>query len=192
MNVSSATLPRAGETVCGDATYWCRHHGRIVLALVDGLGHGPEAAAAAQAALACVARNPGLDCENLFELCDKALKSSRGAAMAIAIIDEHSGRAELASVGNVRVHMVGRGRGLRFGGARGIVGAGYRNLAPESVTLVEGDTLVLFSDGMDELSKIESLLSAQPFDVERSASRLLEAFARNDDDASVLVYRHHP
>ena len=192
MSVSSATRARAGETVCGDATSWHRQAGRIVLALADGLGHGAEAAAAAQAALDCIARHPGLDCERLFSLCDRALRSSRGAALAIVIIDERSGLAQLASVGNVRVRLIGTSRRLSFGGARGIIGAGYRNLAPESVILQAGDMLVLFSDGIDELADISLVLNARAFDVAHTAPRLLAAFARADDDASMLVYCHSP
>lgn len=51
IEVAGATRPRPGEQRCGDAWLHLDLGDASLLAIVDGLGHGPEAAAAASAAL---------------------------------------------------------------------------------------------------------------------------------------------
>lgn len=190
--ISHAILPRQGESVSGDACAVWNDGQRLVLLLADGLGHGAEAGAAAQKAIDCVSRYRAEDCNSLFARCDQALQGTRGAAMALAILDRSCGVVELAAVGNIRTVLVPvRGRDRRFGAARGIVGAGYTALAPERFALTEGDVLALYSDGLPELAPLAShLQNVQSF--ETLAERLVRQWSRGLDDACLLLYRHKP
>lgn len=190
--LAGATRPRPGERVCGDAyAYWYTPQ-RLVLVLADGLGHGPDASAAAQQALQCVAQWRGSDCATIMRRCDTALQGSRGVAMALALIERNSGRAELAAVGNVRTVLVTTaGRERRFGAARGIVGAGYGELAPERVVLAAGEVLALYSDGLPELLALAPAL-AEAATLAAASARLVQQFALQADDAGLLLYRQSP
>lgn len=188
--IGYVTRPLAGEEVCGDRCDWWSVGGRIVVAVADGLGHGPEAAHAAEAALACIGQNLDLPCETMFATCDARLRETRGVALAVAIIEPASGLMTIATVGNIRAILLNDSRDLRLGGARGIVGAGFVNLAPETMALAPGNVLTLFSDGLEEFPPLREIFSEPALSAQDQAQAILNRWARVNDDASVLVYRH--
>lgn len=192
LTVSAAIRPHHQETECGDQAAWWDTPDRLVVALADGLGHGADAALAARVAIQTVARHAHDTCCEIFEACNEALRHTRGVALTVAIIDSHSSNMQLASVGNIRNRLLTRQRSLHFGSARGIVGAGYHRLTPETVNLQAGDWLVLFSDGIDELADFRPHLvqEACTGQVTPRAAELLSAYASESDDASLLIYQH--
>lgn len=190
LTVGYATRPLPGESVCGDCCGWWDAGERLVLAVADGLGHGQEAARAAEAALACVGDNLEQSCEDIFAACDARLQTTRGVALAVAIIEPASGRMTIGTVGNIRVLLLRESQELRLDGGRGIVGAGYKHLCPESMVLVPGDVLTMFSDGLDEFPELRGFFAEPGQFAQQQAQAILDQCAHNDDDASVLVYRY--
>lgn len=190
LKVACASRPLAGETDCGDVCAWWSQPERLVLALADGLGHGPQAAAAARAAMACIGANLDRSCEQIFALCDTQLHNTRGVALALVIIELATGQLTLGSVGNVRSLLLRSSQHRRFGGARGIVGGGYSSLMPETLILAPGDLLTLFSDGFDEHLPLEESFLLDLASEQALADTVLSRWARPTDDAGVLVYRH--
>jgi len=191
-NLAYATRPFEGETCCGDACGWWQNDHRLVLAVADGLGHGVEASQASQAALACIATHLQETLETLFENCNVALRHTRGAALAIAIIDAKTQQVSVGCVGNIRVQWIHQQRIYRLDGARGIVGGGYGRVVPEIRTLSAGDRLVMFSDGLDDcLPLLSFFATCADLSVQRQTETLIERWARSDDDASALIYEHH-
>lgn len=180
-----------GEDLCGDQLGCFSSRQRLRLAVADGLGHGADAHRAAACAMRVIADAPELDLPELFARCDRALLGTRGAALAVVDVERHAERIIHASVGNVRSVLLQRQRGRvkRLSGARGIVGAGFRGLRPESVPLRRGDWVLLFSDGIPENADFASALtSAVPDDA--LADDLLARWASPRDDASLILYRH--
>jgi hypothetical protein len=190
-NIGYAARPIDGETVCGDQGKAWLLEQRIVLALADGLGHGPGAAHAATAALACIDNALDCSCEELFALCDKQLRSTRGVAMSIAILEPVNGqmRMFLATVGNIRVQLITPERSRFLPMTKGIVGAGYASLQTEEVLMANGDRLVLYSDGFEESLPLSSLLIGESLDAQSLADTALKSWAIDRDDASILVYQ---
>ena len=162
--------------------------GRIVLALADGLGHGPEAARAAELAMACLAQRLDQSCADCLAACDAALYHTRGVALALAQID--GDQLTVASVGNIRVLHLEAGRSHRLGSTSGIVGAGFGPLLPERRELAAGDVLALYSDGFDETIPLRDLLHGASQPPAHLAQIALERWALARDDASMLLYRH--
>jgi len=182
----------AGEDVCGDACAWWRQGQRLVLAVADGLGHGEAAAHAAEAAMQCIGESLDCACEEIFARCDERLLNTRGVALAVVIVDLTSGWMRFGSVGNIRAMLLHDSRELRLGSARGIVGAGYKKLLVETLQLFPGDVLALFSDGLNELVDLRSLVSTAGISVQAQAQAMLDHCGRGDDDAGVLIYRYAP
>lgn len=180
---------KSGQTVCGDACAVWLEVDHIVLAVVDGLGHGPEAASAAQAALRCIGSMRYRSCEDIFTECDKQLYATRGVAMALAIVDPVLHQLTLATVGNIRAVLLTGKRERHLGGARGVVGAGFDGLAPERIELVADDTLLLYSDGLDEFLPWRDI-QLPDFAAPAIAEFALDHWAKDGDDAAMLVYRH--
>jgi hypothetical protein len=178
-----------GESLCGDQLGWWPHTDRLRLALADGLGHGNEAHLAATAAMRELAGQATDALDAVFACCDQALMHTRGVALAVVDILPGEMAIQHAAVGNIRTLLVQYGQVKRLAGARGIVGAGFTGLRPERLSIHPGDWLILFSDGIREnAGLVESLLGARPSD--QLAGQLIEQWAGERDDASLLLYRH--
>jgi len=174
---------------CGDACGYWELNGKIVLCVVDGLGHGEHAETAAKAALDCVAENLAEPLRTIFEKCNTALTSTRGAAMSIAIVDKVTGSLDYAGVGNVNI-VVGKAGNRRLRNNDGIVGGGHRSLHVESFGLSPGDVVVVYTDGLKTniaLKDYDHIVIADP---RRLAEMVLHDWRRGTDDAAVLVFRY--
>lgn len=189
MNIGYVARPLAGEACCGDQGAWWELPHRRVLALADGLGHGRHAAHAAAQAIESVGGHLALDCEGIFGACDARLRGTRGAALAVAIVDLLHNTVTLAAIGNIRAMLLSDGRQRRLGSGRGIVGAGYGALAPEVLPLRRGDVLALYSDGMDEFASLRDCMADGP---QSGAEQALARWGHGLDDASILCYQHDP
>jgi negative regulator of sigma-B (phosphoserine phosphatase) len=190
---AATSRPMRGEQVSGDRVSVQLDGSRAVLAVVDGLGHGPEAAAAARLATDVVEHNPAEPIDVLLLLVHRQLANSRGAAATVAILDADSGRLHWLGVGNVegvvvRADELARPRTIGAFLVGGVLGYQMNQLhAPTQVDLADGDVIVIATDGVRaELSSI--VRSDQP--VERMADRILAKYGRPDDDALVLVARY--
>ena len=198
MNSGYLARPFEGETVCGDAGAIWQRPSRRIMALADGLGHGPAAHHAAMCAMQCIEdsiehstkHSIERSCAELFAACDARLLLTRGAALAIAIIDQARDVVTLASIGNIRAVLLTQHGDFRLGGGRGIVGAGYTWMPPDQMPLAAGDTLVMFSDGVDELADVRACLNRYDVTPQTLAEDILARWGQRSDDASVLVYRH--
>jgi serine phosphatase RsbU (regulator of sigma subunit) len=196
--ISCATLAMQGETECGDCCGYWETPERLIVAVADGLGHGPEAALAAQMAMACIGSALNDSIEQLFCRCDMRLQATRGVALSVVVIEKQSGLMTLASVGNIRTLLIEKEKekekDRRFGATRGIVGGGYGRLSSEQYTIKSGDVLALFSDGLDEFTNVRKATLSMPMPITNStaeyAAFLLEKLANRADDAALLLYRY--
>jgi anti-sigma regulatory factor (Ser/Thr protein kinase) len=99
--VGGISVQRSGENVCGDAWYARCFDGALAILVVDGLGHGPLAASAAQAAVAAFRSAPLAELKQTMTRLHEALKPTRGAAAAVALIDPGAGALRYCGVGNI-------------------------------------------------------------------------------------------
>ncbi|MCW6511566.1 SpoIIE family protein phosphatase [Lichenifustis flavocetrariae] len=170
---------------CGDA-FLCWREGPLwTICLVDGLGHGAEAALAAEAALTEAARWKALSPGDILSRVDDAIHGSRGAAMSVVRIDEARRTLEHAGVGNIRVALFGD-KTLRLDGRAGIVGNGFKPGAWPSLGWRDGDVLVLWSDGLDPYLKLDRLSLRLKGNPEALAERLIDQFSTRRDDSCIV------
>jgi negative regulator of sigma-B (phosphoserine phosphatase) len=167
-----------------------------LLAVIDGLGHGPEAATAAGTAVDVLRENPTEPVEVLLVLCHAALARTRGAAMTIASISATDGSMSWLGVGNVEAALLrGDSEGNSLGNTSpdwallsgGIVGHQLPTLRSHAVDLRTGDLLLMATDGIARSFTQDVHLGAAPA---RLADGILENLARPTDDALVLVARY--
>ena len=191
---AAKSRPRPGENVCGDRLLAVDVNGTgALIGVLDGLGHGAEAAEAANCGVEVLrnARSEPLDV--LVQRCHRALSGTRGAAMTLARIDFQADTLSWVGIGNVAADLVAKhpaGVEVRSSArlAGGIVG--YRIpevLTPQEVPIRPGDLLVIASDGIveDHLDDID--FSAPALVI---ADQILRSHAKDNDDALVLAARH--
>jgi anti-sigma regulatory factor (Ser/Thr protein kinase) len=183
------TLPLAGEEECGDGwAVGCHERGATLLA-ADGLGHGPEAARAAQGAIGALERYRELEPAQLMERAHEALRITRGAAVAIAHIDCARDEVRFAGIGNVNACVFDRTGRRALVSHNGIVGHNMRKVQEFSAAFGPGALCIMHSDGVQtqwDLDAYPGLGARHPALV---AAVLMRDFIRRRDDAMVLVVR---
>jgi serine phosphatase RsbU (regulator of sigma subunit) len=189
IEIASAGRPHPNETVNGDACSvgWRDEHCRI--AVVDGLGHGPAAAEAAQRALATLGARPDLPLVEAVGDCHEALHSTRGAALTIVDIDCASMRLSHVGVGNVEARVWSPVREQRLSPARGIVGNVLPRLQSAELDLPEDWILVIYTDGISGRFTLDVMLGEQLAALPDITASLLADWSRATDDATVVIAR---
>ncbi|MNL13454.1 Stage II sporulation protein E (SpoIIE) [compost metagenome] len=154
--------------------------------MIDGLGHGPEAALAMRAAREVLASNASDSPSSLVERCHLALRGTRGAAITVASLRED--RLRWLGVGNVEALLVRtEPPQLRFAPLRaGVVGEVLPPSSEAELPLQVGDTLIFATDGIRADFADAPEIGLRPAEV---AQRVLERFGKASDDALVLVLR---
>lgn len=189
-----ARRPRPGEKVCGDQSIAVDVNGTAALfGVLDGLGHGAAAAAAALRAADVLSRERAAPLGVLIRRCHQALAGTRGAAITLARIDFHADSLDWIGIGNVTANLVAKGpAGPQVRSSALLTGGivGYRipdALPTHETAMGPGDLLVIASDGIadDHLDNIDFAGSAMVI-----AKRMLNCHSRETDDALVLAARH--
>jgi serine phosphatase RsbU (regulator of sigma subunit) len=160
-----------------------------MVTVVDGLGHGPDAAEAARLAIrafhAHVAERP----TRIIERMHDAMRSSRGAAVAVAEIDAEAGVIRYAGVGNISAAVVSGAEARNLVSHSGTVGHQLHNVQEFVYPWPAGALLVMHSDGITQrwdLERYPGLASRDPVLV---AGVLYRDFTRGRDDTTMLVVR---
>ena len=150
---SVATRPLARQSVSGDLSLVTSFLGGVLVAVVDGLGHGEEAVTAAQRALTTLTENARESVVLLLQRCHEELKGTRGAVMSLASFHVHDGLMTWVGVGDVE-GMLLRGS-LEAGRAReilplrgGVVGYQLPPLRATTLPVRRGDVLIFATDGI--------------------------------------------
>lgn len=186
---AALTRPIEGETVCGDAFAQRMVAGGRLVMLADGLGHGAMAARASGAAVRSFLTSTEDSPRGVLEQLHRALRDTRGAAVAVAHVARDTGRVVYAGVGNISGRIVDTGSSSHLSSQPGIVGSNVPTVRELPFMIEPGQSLVMHSDGLTErwsLDDLPGILSAAP--VVMSAALLRSAGVRRDD-ASVLVVR---
>lgn len=189
--VGAVSVPKREEEVCGDGVAVLRNGSMVSAMVVDGLGHGVMANAAAQEARrhflsAGLMRSPAAALQKVHA----GLRATRGAAVGIVTVDMAAGQALFAGIGNIAGLAAAEGNIRRFVSMNGIAGHTAGSLR-EFVYPCDGSGLVilLHSDGVSanwSLDRYPGLSARHPSLI---AAVLLRDFGRGRDDATVLAIK---
>lgn len=185
--IAVAARPYPGEPVSGDGWTVEWHAGVCRIAVIDGLGHGAEAAAAAMEAVRALIAHPEADPLRALEICHAALAGTRGAAIAIAAIDPVRSTLTYAGIGNIEAQLAQAGRVERPISYRGIAGGTVHTTRAATIPLMEGWLLAMHSDGVSARFTLTDFPLQPGAPAEPLARAILEQWGRTSDDATVLV-----
>ncbi len=190
---ASAMFTLPGQDECGDRDGIVATPNGALATVIDGIGHGGEAAEAAERALASIRQlTRGESLIEMLKRCHTALTSSRGAVMNLASFDTDEGTLTWLGIGNVEGRLLLRN--TQSGYVRqnllmrpGVVGQRLPSLQVAVSRIHHGDLLIFATDGVApdfaEHIKIDSPVS-------EIANGIISRYCKKTDDALALVVRY--
>jgi phosphoserine phosphatase RsbX len=185
--VAGSVLP--GQSESGDHHVVCFFPDGVLVAVLDGLGHGNGAAAAATKAARVLKENVQEPIIALVRRCHEELRATRGVVMSAAAFNVEYGLMTWIGVGNV----LGV---LRHSGTQrphsqellllraGVVGVLLPPLKAAVLPVLPGDTLIFATDGVrDDFAQAPLHLDTP----KKAAEDILSRFGKGNDDALVFV-----
>lgn len=177
------------ESANGDAYYIGFRDHLALFAVVDGLGHGAGAKAAADVALQILGSWMGESLDDLMYRLHDSLRATRGAVAAVAEINREAGTLHYAGVGNIDTRVFNAPEPVALVPANGTLGARLGRLSVRTGRWSPGTTIVMTSDGLSsawDISSYPGVLGRSP---QLLAGLLMRDYARDNDDATVLVVK---
>lgn len=187
-----AALALPGQAESGD---WhvvkCFPKG-VLVAAIDGIGHGDEAAAAAKIATAVLEAHADEPVIALVRRCHESLRATRAVVMSLASFNTAHGLMTWLGVGNVHGVLLRSGATMSPGEESlllrgGVVGGQLPPLQAAVLPVTPGDTLILATDGIHS-NFAPGIAQSQP--PQKAAQSILARHGKGNDDALVLVVRY--
>ena len=180
-----------GEGESGDMHMVCCNQNGVLIAVIDGIGHGEEAAEVAKTAATLLRSSADEPVISLVERCHEKLKGTRGVVLSMAFIAPEQKMLTWIGVGNVQGVLL---RADTTNGnmqeslllRAGVVGSKLPSLQASVLPVSQGDTVVFATDGIQSDFSIGLNAKENP---QRAADRILNKFRNRSDDALVLVAR---
>ena len=178
-----------GETLNGD-TYVISHLSPVktIAAVIDGLGHGKEAHMASNIIKEQILLKSDLPLDELIKYIHQAARGTRGAVIGLIIINIETSKLSFVGVGNIEGFIQsasGKKSLISFGG---ILGHSIRTPRIFELPFQQGDSVCLFSDGINTRWNIDELnWKEHP---QKNADFLITNYSRLNDDATVLIINY--
>jgi phosphoserine phosphatase RsbX len=189
-DVAQATLK--GENKSGDGYLVKPFANNVLVAVVDGLGHGDEAAAAAKIAVDVLDANAHDSVISLFKRSHEALRKSRGVVMSMALLNGLDATLTWTGVGNVEGLVVRADPEIKPEKESllmrpGVLGSSLPTLYASIIQMMPGDTFVFATDGIR--SGFDEIVNS--YDPPKEiATAIVSKYSKGSDDALVLVARY--
>jgi serine phosphatase RsbU (regulator of sigma subunit) len=189
---SAAILALKGQTISGDIFLIRPFPNGVLVAAVDGIGHGPEAHAAAQIAISILEAKADQSIVSLVQNCHEALKSMRGVVMSLASFNKAEKTMTWLGVGNVEGRLLRanpetsqKRENLLLRG--GIVGQNLPTLITSTLSVNPGDTLIFASDGIRSDFALSLDVNSPP---QQLVKDIIARSSKDTDDTLVVVARY--
>jgi anti-sigma regulatory factor (Ser/Thr protein kinase) len=185
--VGAVCLPMHPDEPCGDAWAVEQEGGRAVVLVVDGLGHGLDAAQAAHAALDVFAEHWRRSPAEVMARLHGGLRVTRGAAALVVELNRGSGQARACGMGNIFGRIIGATGERTIVSWPGIVGFQAPRLREEVLPMGPDDVVVLASDGIRTHMDLDAYPGIWQHHPSLAAAILFRDFSRRRDDTTVVV-----
>lgn len=187
LRVGSIQSPIRGEEVCGDSWGVRFSESSAMLLLADGLGHGIGAATASRKAVAMLMESVATTPLTLLEGVHRALRGTRGAAVAIARIDFAAASLSFAGVGNISAILTHGDKVQHLISPNGTAGDTVRKWQEFTHPWSPFSRLLMHSDGLTTSWKLSEYADLMGKDPALIAASIFREARRERDDACVVV-----
>lgn len=189
LEIGVVCLPMQGEEVSGDAWAIQSNGNRHLFLVADGLGHGELAAQASLEAVRVFQENAANSAVEIIQKMHPALRSTRGAAVAIAAVNFKEQTVSYAGVGNISGTLLSSARNTNMVSYNGTVGHEMRKVQEFSYQWFPGGLLIMHSDGLGTQWNLDRYPGLFNFHPSLIAGILYRDYNRGRDDVTVLVVR---
>lgn len=183
-------VAKPGEDDCGDGWLVQSADGRHSVLVVDGVGHGAQAATAARTALRIAQENVRREPVAVLESMHAALRSTRGAAAALATLAPHAACGSFAGIGNIRSLVRAPEATRNLVSHNGTLGHQVRRFQAFDFAFPPNALLVLHSDGIATRWAFDAYPGLERHHPAVIAATIYRDHARGRDDATVVVLRN--
>lgn len=190
LQIGVVSVPVRGETVCGDGWKVKVNADRTYLMVVDGLGHGEFAAEAAREAERILSDAQSNSPLVVLRDCHDALRKTRGAAVAVAAIDRDKRTLSFCGVGNISASLVSTQGSRGIASHNGTVGHNFQRAQEFTFPWDDSSVLIMHSDGVSARWDLDRYPGIRKKHASLIATTLYRDFARERDDATVLVAKN--
>jgi anti-sigma regulatory factor (Ser/Thr protein kinase) len=190
LEVGAVCLPKTGEEVPGDGWLLETSGDYRTIMVMDGLGHGPNAARAARAGLEAFAAHPSATPAALMQICHGALAATRGAAGAAARVAPAKRHGSFAGVGNIACRVETTGERRQLVSHSGTLGHVMRRVQEFEFVFPAGALLILASDGLTTRWSSEDYPGLLAKHAGLIAGVLYRDHNRGTDDVTVVVLKN--
>jgi len=192
LQIGTATRAHPGEAVNGDDFVVQVARDYALVAVIDGLGHGPGAHSASNAVRRWVERHSDQPIPSIFAGASRACAGTQGAVMAVAKFDWANHRLHFGSLGNVEARVFRHPALSRPHVQRGILGRACLQVRSCTYPWTDSAVLILHSDGIHPGWHWDEIAFSRTEDATLWAQRLVRSHARATDDATAVVVRSRP
>jgi negative regulator of sigma-B (phosphoserine phosphatase) len=180
--VAHVSIPKSGEHTNGDAVIVRRSESNLLLlAVFDGLGHGPHAAKPSQLAvkwLQTAALEQPLSV--LMQAIHAELRDTRGAAGTLCLL--RGDVLQGCAVGNVQFSCINGSVPMVL--SSGVLGQRMPKLRVCEAVLRPGIRIALFSDGISSKFRLDESRQLRP---QQACEFAMERHRKKEDDATILI-----
>ncbi len=189
LQVASFVRPCLGERVSGDTVVIEHGDDILFLAVVDALGHGPQANAVANQAEVFLRQHWSSDVLDTMQRLHDALKGTIGAGAGLCVMDRRTCEVRYTGVGNTVLRTIGA-RSTRLISTDGIIGIRFRTPAVQAAALSTSDIILLYTDGVSDRFDDAQYPQIRYHSAAAIAHHIVDRFGKPYDDATCMAMRH--
>lgn len=190
VSISALCIAKAREKVCGDG-YRIRHLASgVMVFFADGLGHGPLAKDAVDAAGELFMNCTETDPVSIIRKLHENIRKTRGLVGTVTVLDTKTNKLFFCGVGNIHSRFYTGIESKTLMSYNGTIGLNIPNSVNAShISLEKNQHLILCSDGIQtrwDLSRYPGIFKLNTMVL---AASIYKDFTRRNDDASVLIVK---
>ncbi|MDJ0831399.1 MAG: SpoIIE family protein phosphatase [Desulfobacterales bacterium] len=189
IEIASFARPYLGQRVSGDTVVIEHRDDILFLAIVDALGHGPQANAVANKAEQFLCNNWSSDVLDTMHRLHSELKGTIGAGAGLCVVDRITRKARYTGVGNTVLRTFGS-QATRLISSDGIIGSRFRTPAVQAVSLNEFGIILMYTDGVSDHFDVERYPRIHYHSASAIARKVVASFGKPYDDATCMAIRY--
>ena len=189
IDVASFARPCLGERVSGDTAVIEHRDDFLFLAMVDALGHGPQANAVASRAERFLRNGWSCDVLDTMHRLHSELRGTIGAGAGLCVVDRVTREVRYAGVGNTVLRTFGS-QATRLVSADGIIGSRFRTPAVQAAPLNESSIILMYTDGVSDRFDLEQYPQIIYHSASAIAHKIVASFGKPYDDATCMAMRY--